>query len=398
MVFRCTWRSCVVVCLLLYTWTFSICALVWAVLMHVRLDNLTVNSSGDPEKEFFDECMRDYTDADDQRYQDRQRHCVGQIAEESRLHWLPKIRTTVDDRVCDPGDLCEAGDPGRCDGEDGDVIACYDLFDAANAETTQPLKGDLLEQAEQECLSPGRWNAYSNSVDLFYCMWKASNYGVCTNLWRTNCPTDTSCCPVAQNYLGTDADPSLLREDLYMCAKSPLVGLFCQLRESDNGTGCTAVTCGADFEWCRDFADIPGQCLSDACQDHERAVSFGIACVAFASLSLFLDAVDVVFLFRWKSAVVPKAGVDFTAACMKIFAHLLCLAGGVYDLTNEVVQRECFNQDGLDMAKKARAACWYFLYSTLLTCFGSLLLAPWSSYWGGHLVNFPETYHSLQDW
>merc|ERR1712032_1508310 len=73
----------------------------------------------------------------------------------------------------------------------------------------------------------------------------------------------------------------------YFCYRSPVVGLFCQ-----DGS----VTCG-DFNWCRDFADIPRSCPTEVCKTHQMVTKVTAASYILAALGIFLDLIDVITIF-----------------------------------------------------------------------------------------------------
>lgn len=417
-----TKRAGCVLCLTAVVCLSATLSVVWGIVMWLRLGNLQANHVADPEKEYLDECMRDFEglSLDDERYKTEQRRCVDEIAAQAKMTWLPHIRLTVDDRICDSVDICGGGDPSDCNDkgrpfetsyEMGTVTRCYQLIDDAKAELAPRRQSELFDEVTEKCTGDGVWDAYEKRVQLEYCMWKHLQFGACTNALRTNCPTDGSCCPTAQNYLEPD-DPEAppLRPDQYACMKSPTVGLYCQQLDyriplssegnsslgsnaseasSSRGTLCTAATCTENFGWCRDFADVPGECLGEACQDFRRAGSFAVACIVFAIAGLLCDAADLLFLVRWRAAAMPKSVANFAGSCLKLLAYLLCLAGGVKDFARVLIDRSCFNGAGNEVAATAQEGIDAFLLCTLITSVGSLVLAPLSMYHGGQLIGLP---------
>jgi hypothetical protein len=289
----------------------TIASVVLGTLLRFQMGNLKANMQGDPEKQFLDECMRDYENlnTEDTKYRSQYSKCIEDLSNEASLKRLPHIRLTVDYRVCDPADLCSGGDPGQCEDigipmapgyTPGDVMKCYMLIDDAKAEQDAYKKFGLLDRVAAECTNKDKWNDYANSVSLAYCFWKHLQFGVCTNIMRTNCPElgDSSCCPIAQS---DPLNAVAYRQDQYVCRKSPVAGLFCQQKDyrvavnvsiQPRGELCTKVTCPS-FAWCRDLADIPGECYGDACKDHRRAVEFLIICIVCASMGLVCDVVVI---------------------------------------------------------------------------------------------------------
>lgn len=413
-----TKRTGCVLCLTALACLSATLSVIWGIVMWVRLGNLQRNHVGDPEKEYLDECMRDFEGLplDSDRYKSEQRRCVDEISARADMTWLPHIRLTVDDHVCDSVDICGGGDPADCKDkgqpfetsyERGTVTSCYQLIDEAKAELAPRRQSELFDEVAARCTGDGVWDAYEKRVQLKYCMWKHLQVGACTNALLTNCPADGRCCPRAQNYLEPD-DPEAppVRPDQYTCMKSPTVGLYCQqvdYRTSPanasasgrnasmplRGALCTAATCTQNFGWCRDFADIPGECLGEACQDYRRATSFAVACIVFAIAGLVCDVLDLLFLIRWRAAAVPKSAANFVGSCLKLLAYMLCLAGGVKDFARVLINHSCFNGPGNEVATAAQQGIDAFLLCTLIASISSLVLAPLSVYHGGQLIGLP---------
>mmetsp|Transcript_5986 Transcript_5986/g.10267 ORF Transcript_5986/g.10267 Transcript_5986/m.10267 type:complete len:414 (+) Transcript_5986:62-1303(+) len=395
------WRPCIVFFLLSFTLLTAAIAGVWSVVLFIHLDGLKTNMVGDPEKEFLDDCMRDFEHLaqDDPVYLTQRENCISDLESDEGLKYLPQIRLTVDERICDIADLCEDGDPGQCedrgspgtsDFQAGTVRQCYEQISAAKAERNETRRTLLLQQAQTDCIDASRWDNYEHQTQLAYCMWKQREYGVCTNSLSAtlNCPEDTSCCPVAQNRLIT---PNA-RPDKYQCAKSPLVGLYCQ---HVNYTvldvpeqPCTSVTCST-FDWCRDFIDVSDQCITEPCEQYRRARNYAIPCIVFAGIAILLDFTDIVILCCYNRAAGMKAAVDVTSACVKLIAVLLCVIGGIQDFTNGLVNRGCYVPDGTNLAETTRRDMRSFMTSSIFSMLGSLCLSPLSASWGGKLVDLP---------
>lgn len=151
---------------------------------------------------------------------------------------------------------------------------------------------------------------------------------------------------------------------------------------------CTQVTC-PNFEWCRDFADIPGLCLGDPCKDYRHARDFLIVCIACAGLGFLMDCADLVMLLRWPQAAKQKATANVASACVKLSAYMLLSACGAADFMDELVGKRCFNAEGHELAESAKDGVYLFGMALLLTSAGSLALSPLSMQWGGKLVGLP---------
>uniref|UniRef100_A0A7S4QT92 Uncharacterized protein n=1 Tax=Alexandrium monilatum TaxID=311494 RepID=A0A7S4QT92_9DINO len=381
----------------------SVASVVCAIVLRIYLGRLQTNMVGDPEKETLDECMRDFEGlpVSNQQYIDNHRRCIEELAALDHLHRLPRVRLTVDERICGQADLCTGGDPGRCgdkgaygsiDYEAGDVTKCYDLISAFKAELTQRRRVALLDQVEQQCTRSDRWDGYAHEVRLRYCMWKHLQFGACINELRANCPEDTSCCPATQNHLG--ADSRSRRPNVYTCRKSPTVGLYCQHvndRAPGNATGdgrgepCSSVTCPS-FDWCLDLVDVPGLCLGSVCQDYQRSLNYSVILIILACISLALDIAELVNLGVLHPAPELKTACNAFAAVFKLLGLVLCVAGGIGELVDAAIEKACFNEEGNHSATVARSGSTAFLFAICLAAVGSTCLAPLSARVGGHLT------------
>jgi len=394
-------------------WVFSIIVLfavtigsvVLGALLRMQLVKLQGNMENDPEKRFIDECMRDFESlsTDDPTYRSEFSRCIKELTNDESLKRLPHIRLTVDERVCDPVDLCSGGDPGQCEDvgtpreanyKAGDVMQCYQLIIRAKAEQDAYKKAQLLDDIASQCTSSERWKNHANTVSLLYCFWKHLQFGVCSNNMRTNCPSDSSCCPISQS---DPLNALAYRPDQYLCRKSPIVGLYCMQRDyrvpvnisiEPRGELCTTETCPS-FAWCRDFADVPGLCLGEACKDYTRAANFLIVCIVCAALGLVFDIAVIVLLLRWPVQIKLKSTANALSACLKVLAFALCSAGGAKDFTRELVAKSCYNAEGNVLALSAKDGVDLFEMVTLLTIAGSLALAPMAMQWGGPLTALP---------
>jgi len=404
-------RLVLVLVLALYTLGFSVASLVWAVMLRSKFENLQVNMVGDPEKVFIDNCMRDFEHlpTSDDTYIKQRRECAKELLRKDRFRWLPVIRLTVDERICDQKELCANGDPGQCLDENeygdatykpGDVTSCYDLIKQAKNEQGSRRRAELEDEVEAKCTYTGRWKDYANQVHLEYCINKHFRTGICANHLRTSCPTDAtddSCCPVAPHYIGEDGVETQTRPDQYKCQQSPTVGLYCQhlnyLTEGNATTGdmgydCTETTCSS-FSWCRDFADIPGLCLGDACQEYRRSLAYAAALITTAVLGIVFDLADLFVLVRHPKAGWPKAFSNMAGAAVKLVGFFLCLTGGIKEFADEAFEQRCWNDSGSALVKDSKGRVDAFRLTVLLAAAGSLVLAPLSARWGGHFRVVP---------
>lgn len=395
-------RAVLVVVWTLFIVATSITSVVLSSILLIETRELHDNMMGDPEKLFVDECLRDYEHLEktDSKYQSARTKCIKELREKITFKQLPKIRLTVDELVCDPEDLCKGddrcedkGSPSSASFQPGVITACYRLIDNYKAEQKVGPKAEMLDRIVVECTKPDGWSDYGEAVRIRYCMWKHLEFGACTNKLRSNCPEDDSCCPVAQN------DPLGVASytNQYVCRKSPIQGLFCQHIDYlvpgantslSSPSYCTLETCG-NFDWCRDFADIPGECLSEACQDYHHAKAFLIVCLVFVSVALVCDLADTIFLFKWRDGVKAKTLLNCVSACLKLLGWLTCLGGGIKSFSEMLSEQKCFNAEGTVLVESVKEGVVNYIVLVILSGAGSLILAPMSMQWGGRLIGLP---------
>lgn len=421
---RCTARACLILPFAVTALLTAIASVIFGSLVFEALTNLRSNQVGDTEKQFVDNCLRDYESLGktSPEYVSKRSECVRKLDDEESLSWIPKIRLTVDERICEVASLCSEDDPQPCtdsgnprtrDFRPGNITFCYELIDESKRPGLTPLRrNQLAEEVEQRCTRADRWANYEKRVLLDYCMWKHFHSGVCTNELRSTCIPDGSCCPQAQNL--DNVDQATRRPDPYTCVQSPIVGLFCQYSDWFQSTAvntsatnrttlesthrrrraeirpplCTSPTCES-FAWCRDFADLPGECYSDACKEYERSKSLVIVCILLAACGLLCDLGDLMVCWSFPAAAKPKATLNVSSATLKLASALLCLAAGVGDFTDTMVAKSCFAGNGSDMAENANATVSRFVGVTITSTVFSLCLAPMSMQWGGRLTGLP---------
>jgi len=388
----------IIASLVALTFSFDIAGLAFAAILRTRLQEMRANLVGDVEKTLVDECMRDFEGlpAESATYQENHRLCVEKLEGMDRLRWLPSIRLTVDERLCEPSQLCSDFDPGRCadeGGTPGDVSQCYQWIDQFKAEREHTRRAQLLDMVEQRCTGKESWSQYEHRVQLNYCMWKHLTMGVCMNSMRTNCPGDSSCCPIAQNHPGATARPNQ-----YTCQKSPLVGLYCQHIDyvvpgsnatSQNRPMCSDVSCPS-FAWCRDLADVPGLCLGEPCSEYRRSLDVALAIAVAVAAAVVAELVYVALLCRRVPRQILKGVMNAVAAGLKMMAYFLCAAGGLQDFMDEAVTNQCFNPEGNARVAQAQRHVKTTCLLLLLATAGSVCLSPLSVRWGSGLLGVPH--------
>jgi len=399
-------RTCVVTAIAIAILAVSVSTFATGIMLRIRLDDMQANMMGDPEKKYVDECMRDFEglSTEDKSYQDEYKLCMEKLVGTEPFRWLPLIRLTVDERVCEPASLCD-GAPGECfdtsdrlsaDFRPGTVSSCYDLIGRSKAERDHKLRAEQQAEVETRCTGSSAWADYSKKAFIKYCMWKHVNVGLCMNSMRTNCPEDDSCCPVAENARGGGAD-RVVRPSQYSCQKSPTDGLYCQQVDyrvpgpgnaSDRAL-CTDVTCDA-FAWCRDVSDIPGICAGEACQAYQRSLDLSIVIILLMAFASLLDITYIVLLIRFPTPKL-KGFSNAVGGCLKLLAYGFFVAGGIDDFVLTAVAHSCFNAEGNARVVHAKDFAATFHLLVLITMAGSLVVAPVSVHWGSQLVGLPYT-------
>lgn len=165
----------------------------------------------------------------------------------------------------------------------------------------------------------------------------------------------------------------------YVCKRSPIVGLYCQ-----DGT----VSCG-NFLWCRDYADVPGTCRTQVCQSDAMVERITVWSYIMAGFGVLLDIVDVVIFCAAPDAVVFKSVMNMASSCVKWVAFGLIVGAGTQDFMTDLYDAQCYNREGMQMTTEAGAMLIMYMFSQIFSAINSLILAPFSAYYGGKLAGVP---------
>ncbi|CAK9094424.1 unnamed protein product [Durusdinium trenchii] len=158
-------------------------------------------------------------------------------------------------------------------------------------------------------------------------------------------------------------------------SRSPIVGLYCQ-------DGLT--TCG-DPNWCRDFADISRTCLTPVCKTNTMITRITAWSYILAAIGIFLDLVDIITIFTLPDAVVFKAGTNVFSSLVKWLAFGLVVGAGTQGFMSELEQARCFNDVGMQLVADAGGLFVSYAIVQVVSATLSLVLAPFSAYFGGKL-------------
>ncbi|CAJ1344236.1 unnamed protein product [Effrenium voratum] len=161
----------------------------------------------------------------------------------------------------------------------------------------------------------------------------------------------------------------------YSCSRSPIVGLYC-----DHGL----TMCG-DFNWCRDFADISRTCATSVCKTNQMVTRVTAWSYILAAIGIFLDLVDIITIFTLPDAVVFKAGTNIFSSLVKWLAFGLVVGAGTQGFMSELEQARCFNSVGMQLVADAGGLFVSYAIVQVVSATLSLVLAPFSAYFGGKL-------------
>eukprot|EP00933_Yihiella_yeosuensis_P006474 TRINITY_DN11116_c2_g1_i1.p1 TRINITY_DN11116_c2_g1~~TRINITY_DN11116_c2_g1_i1.p1 ORF type:complete len:248 (-),score=42.09 TRINITY_DN11116_c2_g1_i1:138-881(-) len=165
----------------------------------------------------------------------------------------------------------------------------------------------------------------------------------------------------------------------FFCSRSPIVGLYCQ----DGQTAC------GNHNWCRDFADIPRTCATSVCKTNQMVARVTSWSYILASIGIFLDLIDIITIWTLPDAVVFKAGNNIFSSLVKWLAFGMVVGAGTSGFMSELEQARCFNAVGMQLV--ADAGGMFISYATVqvASAIASLVLSPFSAYYGGQLQKVP---------
>ncbi|CAE7198572.1 unnamed protein product, partial [Symbiodinium necroappetens] len=161
----------------------------------------------------------------------------------------------------------------------------------------------------------------------------------------------------------------------YFCSRSPIVGLYCQ----------HGLTSCEDFNWCRDFADIPRTCATSVCKTNQMVTRVTSWSYILAAIGIFLDLVDIITIFTLPDAVVFKAATNVFSSLVKWLAFGLVVGAGTQGFMAELEMGRCFNGGGMQLVADAGGLFVSYAIVQVVSATLSLVLAPFSAYFGGKL-------------
>lgn len=165
----------------------------------------------------------------------------------------------------------------------------------------------------------------------------------------------------------------------YFCARSPIVGLYCQ----DGVTNC------GDHNYCRDFADIPQTCPTETCKEFAMVKRVSSWSYIMSCIGIFLDLVDVITICTVPDLVHFKSGVNIFSSLMKWVAFGCVIGAGTQKFLADLKEAQCYNASGMTMVSRAEGLFWFYAIAQVMSASLSLTVAPISAYYGGKLQGVP---------
>eukprot|EP00929_Paragymnodinium_shiwhaense_P011522 TRINITY_DN117349_c0_g1_i1.p1 TRINITY_DN117349_c0_g1~~TRINITY_DN117349_c0_g1_i1.p1 ORF type:complete len:246 (-),score=42.37 TRINITY_DN117349_c0_g1_i1:84-821(-) len=165
----------------------------------------------------------------------------------------------------------------------------------------------------------------------------------------------------------------------YFCARSPIVGLYCQ----DGVTNC------GDHNYCRDLSDIPLTCPTDTCKEFNMVKRVSTVSYIMSCIGIFLDLIDAITICTVPDLVIFKSGVNIFSSLMKLVAFGCVIGAGTQKFLVDLKEAQCYNADGMTMVTNAEGYFWSYAVVQVLSASLSLVVAPISAYYGGKLQGVP---------
>uniref|UniRef100_A0A0G4FEC4 Uncharacterized protein n=1 Tax=Chromera velia CCMP2878 TaxID=1169474 RepID=A0A0G4FEC4_9ALVE len=172
----------------------------------------------------------------------------------------------------------------------------------------------------------------------------------------------STCCPVG-----------------FDCLRDPVVGVACKL----SADGC------GNFDWCRDFFDLPRTCRPEECRRGERVAEILIFALFGVAVGSLLDLVDFLLYWCGPDRTLLKAGANLSSAIMKFLSLTSMAAVSTMDFMADLGRYRCYDSAGRSLWTSAYAVIISFAICCGLSGLFSLVLAGFSAYWGGRVYGIP---------
>ncbi len=137
------------------------------------------------------------------------------------------------------------------------------------------------------------------------------------------------------------------------------------------------------------MADISGQCLTDACKQHQLVMGMTLGAFVLSGISVFLDFGDMVCYLLAPDAVTLKSGLNALSAILKFAAFAGILGSQTLPFTAALGTKKCYVGATEDAIAKGATFLVGFLGTAAFSAATGLVLAPVSAFWGGKLVGVP---------
>lgn len=98
-----------------------------------------------------------------------------------------------------------------------------------------------------------------------------------------------------------------------------------------------------------------------------------------------MDLVDIITIFTLPDAIVFKAGTNVFSSLIKWLAFGLVVGAGTQGFMSELELGKCFNSIGMQLVADAGGLFVSYGFVQAVSATLSLVLAPFSAYFGGKL-------------
>jgi len=134
---------------------------------------------------------------------------------------------------------------------------------------------------------------------------------------------------------------------------------------------------------------MPDTCLTEVCRRHAMVARVTALSYILAAIGIFLDLIDVISICTIPDAIVFKSGVNVFSALVKLISFGVIVGAGTSEFLQQLEKAACFNADGMQLIAGLRFVYFAFVLVSAISAFLSLLLSPFSAYYGGKLTGIP---------
>jgi len=125
------------------------------------------------------------------------------------------------------------------------------------------------------------------------------------------------------------------------------------------------------------------------CKDYHMVKRVTKMCYILAAIGIVLDLMDIIAIIMLPDLVICKSGTNILASLMKWIAFGLILGAETDAFLDDLTNAKCYNQEGQQMVKDAKSVFLSYVLMQIISACLSLILAPFSAYYGGKLSGVP---------